>query len=198
SIILWFSLSIFLFSANVFFISGGPDRRRAQCNDPITPSTQSNLLCAVQGSLLIFASHALCYWCSFLIINLHLVTVWNKNFFSDATYPYVHLFCWGLPLVFTGAALGLKAVRYEVGSLCLMSSDWADELFFGPLAAVVGVAFLVHGVTVGYIVKIAMMVKSSAGPSSGFSGRSTVSSAGNGVAVANEEGSVGTRRRVMT
>ncbi|KAJ3094111.1 Frizzled-3 [Phlyctochytrium planicorne] len=138
SIILWFSLSIFLFSSTVFFAGAGPNRRRIQCADPITQATQkNNMLCGVQGALLIFACHALCYWCSFLIANLHLVTVWNRNLFNDAKYPYVHLFCWGAPLTFTTTALALGAVQYEFGSLCLISSEWANQLFFYPLTGTV-------------------------------------------------------------
>ncbi|KAI8839247.1 hypothetical protein BC829DRAFT_492885 [Chytridium lagenaria] len=187
SIILWFSFSIFLFSVAVFPNFGPRSRRLAQCFDSVTQSTQqSNLVCAIQGAFIIFGSHALCYWCSFLIVNLHLVTVWNRNFFQDPT------------------ALAIKSVRFDFGSICNVSSEWSNQLFFYPLAIVVGSAFIMHCFTVGYIARIAMTVKSSAGASAlGGPGRSRStggSSNGrgdNGIGEANADTSLSTRTRVM-
>ncbi|KAJ3097814.1 hypothetical protein HDU96_000242 [Phlyctochytrium bullatum] len=179
SIILWFSLSLLLFSSSVLFAAGGPHRRSLQCSDPITLADQrTNKLCLAQGTLLLFASHAMCLWCAFLILNLHLATVWNRSLFHTR-YGFVHAVCWGLPAVFAGTTLGLGAVRYEFGSLCLVSSEWANAVFFGPLGAVVGVAFVMHFVTVGFIVRVTLQAPNSGGASGGPStGNSTVGRSG--------------------
>ncbi|KAI9484971.1 hypothetical protein BDB00DRAFT_96491 [Zychaea mexicana] len=153
-LILNLSLAIFLFSMVVFFSIG--DTKRLQCADAINPSDQNNnLLCAAQGAILCFASLATVLWCAALIVNLHVHTVWNSNFFTNK-YIYLQVFCWGVPTVFMGVVLGLHQVKFEFANLCLVSVEYIFDLFFYPMAAIVCPAFLLHIVTFLYIAKVAM------------------------------------------
>ncbi|KAI7856268.1 hypothetical protein BDC45DRAFT_63582 [Circinella umbellata] len=153
-LILNFSLAIFLFSMVVFFSIG--DTKRLQCADAINPSDQdNNPLCAAQGAILIFASLATVLWCSALIVNLHVHTVWNSNFFTDK-YIYLSIFCWGIPTAFMAVCLGMHKVKFEFANLCLVSVDRIFDLFFYPMAAIVCPAFLLHIVTFLYIARVAM------------------------------------------
>ncbi|KAI9261650.1 hypothetical protein BDA99DRAFT_512016 [Phascolomyces articulosus] len=153
-LILNFSLAIFLFSMVVFFSIG--DTKRLQCADAINPSDQdNNTLCAAQGAILIFASLATVSWCAALIVNLHVHTVWNSNFFTNK-YIYLNIFCWGLPTAFMAVCLGMHKVKFEFANLCLVSVDSIFDLFFYPMAAIVCPAFLLHIFTFLYIARVAM------------------------------------------
>ncbi|KAG0049692.1 hypothetical protein BGZ83_005496 [Gryganskiella cystojenkinii] len=152
ALILFFAICTFLFSVVVIF----PliDTRAMQCADAINPSTQkNNLKCAIQGAMLIFASVATCAWCSALIINLHLHTVWNSAWFANK-YWLLHLVCWGFAVAVTGVAVGLGEIKWEFATLCLISQDRAPALFFYPMAAMIFPAFLVHIATFFHIARI--------------------------------------------
>jgi hypothetical protein len=147
------SLSIFLFSMVVFFSVGNP--KRLQCAaDGINPGEFSNNhLCAAQGAILIFGSFATCLWCAALILNLHVHTVWNSNFFTNK-YALLNLICWGIPAAIMSIALGLHAIKFEFANLCLVSMDYIFPMFFYPLAAIVCPSFLIHISTFFYIAKV--------------------------------------------
>lgn len=175
-LILNVSASIFLFSMVVFFSIGNPTR--LQCANSVAVSTQdNNTLCATQGkkkekllffcsfvyshknyyagAILVFASLATCCWRAALIVNLHLHTVWQSNFFTNR-YGILNILCWGYPTVVMAVALGLHQVKFEFANLCLVSVDRIFELFFYPMAAIVCPAFLIHIATFFYIAKIAI------------------------------------------
>ncbi|KAK3813149.1 MAG: hypothetical protein J3Q66DRAFT_285867 [Benniella sp.] len=152
ALILFFSLCVFLFSAVVIFPL--VDTNAMQCFDEYTPSTQqNNLKCAIQGGMLIFASVATCAWCTALILNLHLHTVWNSAWFAKK-YWLLHLLCWGFPVAVTAIALGMGEVRWEFATLCLISQDKSSQMFFYPMAAMIFPAFLVHCATFIHIARI--------------------------------------------
>lgn len=153
-LILNFSVAVFLFSFVAFFSVGDP--KKLQCADAITPSTQkNNNLCAAQGAILMFSSLATVLWCSALIINLHLHTVWSSNFFTNR-YFLLHLICWGIPAAFMGTALGMNQIQYEFANLCLVSLEEIFNLFFYPMAVIVIPSFVLHMCTFLYIAKIAV------------------------------------------
>ncbi|CAO3596527.1 unnamed protein product [Absidia cylindrospora] len=153
-LILNFSIAMFLFSFVAFFSVGDP--KKLQCADSITPSTQqNNNLCAAQGAILMFSSLATVLWCSALIINLHLHTVWSSNFFTNR-YLLLNLICWGIPAAFMGTALGMNQIQYEFANLCLVSLDEIFNLFFYPMAVIVIPSFVLHMCTFLYIAKIAV------------------------------------------
>ncbi|KAG0275090.1 hypothetical protein BGZ95_009188 [Linnemannia exigua] len=169
ALILFFAIGVFLFSAVIIF----PliDTKAIQCADLVTPSTQrNNLKCAIQGAILVFASVATCAWCTALILNLHLHTVWNSAWFSNK-YGLLHVICWGYACTITGVALGTGHIQWDFATLCLVSQDKASEIFFYPMAAMIFPAFLVHIATFFHIARISTM----AGADSETMSRSTLS-----------------------
>ncbi|KAI9267566.1 hypothetical protein EDC94DRAFT_601222 [Helicostylum pulchrum] len=154
-LILNMSIAIFIFSMVVFFSIGDP--KKLQCSyDGIKSSTMdNNTLCAAQGALLIFGSLSTVLWCSALILNLHIHTVWNSNFFTNR-YILLNIVCWGIPVAIMSTALGLHAVKFEFANLCLVSMEYIFPMFFYPMAAIVCPSFIVHIGTFFYIAKIAV------------------------------------------
>ncbi|RIB03095.1 hypothetical protein C2G38_816667 [Gigaspora rosea] len=152
SLILFASLSIFLYSSNVFFSLGNP--RMVQCTNAVEPSTQeNNALCGFQGAWLVFASYATAVWIGIIIVNLHLHTVWNSNIIGRE-YVYLHLAGWGIPIILTIIALVTKSIMYQFATLCLVQQSKANFIFFYPLAAIVLPSFFVHMATFFHIAKI--------------------------------------------
>ncbi|KAF9276219.1 hypothetical protein BGZ74_003717, partial [Mortierella antarctica] len=150
ALILFFSLSVFLFSAVIIFPL--VDTRSMQC------------------AMLIFASASTCAWCTVLIINLHLHTVWNSAWLAKK-YLMIHTICWGYAAAITGVALGLGEVKWEFATLCLVSQHKAPTLFFYPMAAMIFPAFLLHVATFAHIARISAQ----AGGDSETMSRSTLS-----------------------
>ncbi|KAF9128260.1 hypothetical protein BGX30_014405 [Mortierella sp. GBA39] len=169
ALILFFAICVFLFSVVVIF----PliDTNAMQCFDEYTPSTQqNNLKCAIQGAMLIFASVSTCAWCSALIVNLHLHTVWNSAWLAKK-YWLLHTICWGFAITITAVALGTGQVRWEFATLCLIAQDKSSDIFFYPMAAMIFPAFLVHIATFFHIARISAQ----AGADSETMSRSTLS-----------------------
>ncbi|KAG0323633.1 hypothetical protein BGZ99_002650 [Dissophora globulifera] len=155
ALILFFSICIFLFSVVVVFPL--VDTRAMQCADLINPSTQqNNLKCAIQGGMLVFASISTCAWCTALILNLHLHTVWNSAWFAKK-YWLLHILCWGFAIAVTAVALVMGEIKWEYATLCLVSQDKASQIFFYPLACMIFPAFLVHIGTFIHIARISIM-----------------------------------------
>ncbi|KAG1623727.1 hypothetical protein G6F45_010701 [Rhizopus arrhizus] len=154
-LILNLSIGIFLFSMTSFFAIG--NLKRVQCSsNGISPGEMdNNKLCAAQGAILVFGSFATAFWCSALILNLHLHTVWNYGFFTNR-YVLLNTICWGIPTAITCIAIGLHAIKFEIASLCLVSMEYIFKLFFYPLAAIIIPSFLVHIATFFYIAHIAI------------------------------------------
>ncbi|KAI8377588.1 uncharacterized protein BYT42DRAFT_614261 [Radiomyces spectabilis] len=153
-LILNLSIGVFLFNLTVFFSIGDPVG--LQCaSDVINESTQdNNALCAAQGAVLIFAAFATCLWCAALIINLHVYTVWNRNYFTER-YLYLNAVCWGIPAAMTAVALGLHSIKFEFANLCLVKLDYISEILFYPMAAIICPSFIIHIATFFYIAKVA-------------------------------------------
>ncbi|KAF9099609.1 hypothetical protein BGX23_000652 [Mortierella sp. AD031] len=169
ALILLFAMCVFLFSVVVIF----PliDTNGMQCFDEYTPSTQqNNLKCAVQGAMLIFASVSTCAWCSALIVNLHLHTVWNSAWLAKK-YWLLHTICWGFAITVTAVALGTGQIRWEFATLCLISQEKSSTIFFYPMAAMIFPAFLIHIATFFHIARISAQ----AGIDSETMSRSTLS-----------------------
>ncbi|KAF9431355.1 hypothetical protein BGZ76_000424 [Entomortierella beljakovae] len=168
-LILFFSIGVFLFSAVIIFPL--VDTHKMQCFNEVSPSTQqNNMKCAVQGAILVFASVATCAWCTALIINLHLHTVWNSAWFAKK-YWLLNIICWGYPIAVTCVALGMGEIRYEYATLCLVSQARSSEIFFYPMAVLIFPAFLIHIATFIHIARITIM----SGEDSETMSRSTLS-----------------------
>ncbi|KAI7851009.1 hypothetical protein BDC45DRAFT_516946 [Circinella umbellata] len=154
-IILFISGCLLVFNAVAFFSISDP--KKLQCaSDGIRQSTQdNNVLCAVQGALLLFSSMGSTMWCTVMILNLHLHTVWNNNFLMDK-YIILNVICWGAAGIIMGVSLGLHAIKFEFANLCLLEVDLIMKIFFYPMAAIVLPAFIVHFGTFIYIGRVAM------------------------------------------
>lgn len=136
-------------------------------------STSSNCLDFIVydiGAMLIFASVSTCAWCSALIVNLHLHTVWNSAWLAKK-YWLLHSICWGFAITVTAVALGTGQVRWEFATLCLISQEKSSTIFFYPMAAMIFPAFLIHIATFFHIARISAQ----AGADSETMSRSTLS-----------------------
>ncbi|KAI9272566.1 hypothetical protein BY458DRAFT_455346 [Sporodiniella umbellata] len=158
ALILNLSISIFLFSMTSFFAIGNPEKLQCSPNGVTPAEIGNNALCAAQGAILVFASFATVLWCSALILNLHLSTVWSSSFFADK-YIILNIICWGIPTGMTCLAIGFHALKFEFSSLCLISIEYVFKIFFYPLAALICPSFLIHVCTFFYIAKIAIQEK---------------------------------------
>ncbi|KAI9183010.1 hypothetical protein H9P43_003926 [Blastocladiella emersonii ATCC 22665] len=152
-IVLFFSLAQTFWMANIWF--GFPAPKRVQCawdaatavSSPIIQAKMNNnVLCAVQGTFIMFFAHLAIIWACYLVMNLHLSAVWRSNFL-ERHFHVTSLVCWVWPLVFTIWAYLAGAVEFNSGATCLVSADWSNALFFYPLLAIVGPAFVIHLVT---------------------------------------------------
>nr|CAG8508294.1 8148_t:CDS:2 [Entrophospora candida] len=151
-LILFTSIAIFIFSSLVFFSIGDP--KKIQCVNDIDPSTQSNnILCAIQGALIIFASFATTMWVGIIIVNLHIHTVWSSNCVGKR-YIILHLLGWGIPAFFTVIALATSSVNYEFATLCFIKEENASRAFFYPLAVIVIPIFFIHMATFFHIARM--------------------------------------------
>jgi hypothetical protein len=149
-LILFASFSIFLYSSNVFFSIEKPER--VQCVNEIIPSTQTNnpFFCGLQGALLIFASHATAIWTGFVILNLHVQTVWKSNIMDDKRIC-LHIVGWGIPAISTLVALKTNSINYQFVAYCFVKVEDSNAIFFYPLAVIVVPIFFIHMTTFGYI-----------------------------------------------
>ncbi|KAI8595028.1 hypothetical protein EDD21DRAFT_295652, partial [Dissophora ornata] len=143
ALILFFSICVFLFSVVVIFPL--VDTKAMQCADLINPR-----------GMLVFASVGTCAWCSALILNLHLHTVWNSAWFAKK-YWLLHILCWGFAIAVTAVALGMGQIRWEYATLCLVAQEKASQIFFYPMAAMIFPAFLIHIATFIHIARISVM-----------------------------------------
>ncbi|GBB98155.1 hypothetical protein RclHR1_03150018 [Rhizophagus clarus] len=149
--LLFISLSIFLYSSNVFFSIF--NQKKIQCVDNITPSTQeNNTLCAIQGAFLIFAAQASTIWAGIVMLNFHLHTVWDSNLLANK-YIYIHLIAWGIPSLLTLIALTTASIKYQFGGFCTVAINIANELYFYPMLTIVIPSFLIHLYTSYHIFK---------------------------------------------
>ncbi|KAI8380511.1 hypothetical protein EDC96DRAFT_491236 [Choanephora cucurbitarum] len=154
-LILNMSFAIFLLNMVVFFSVGNPKRLQCAANGISSGAMGNNNLCAAQGAILLFGALSTMLWCAALIVNLHIHTVWNSNFFTHRYY-LLYAICWGIPAVVVAVALGLHSIKYEFANLCLVSIEYIFPILFYPLAAVICPAFIIHVATFIYIARTAV------------------------------------------
>lgn len=149
-IIICLSFSIFLFSGVSFFAFNNP--KIIQCKDIITSSDQNNnLLCSIQGSILVFSSFSVVIWIFILILNFHLYNVWNSNYIIT-NYYFSNIFIWGIPVLITFIVLSTNNISYEFSNLCLVSIENIFNMFFYPLGSIVFLSFLILIISIFYII----------------------------------------------
>lgn len=140
-IIICLSFSIFIFSGVSFFAIRNP--RDIQCKDSITSSTQNNnVLCSIQGGILVFSSFSVCVWILILILNFCIYNVFNS--FYLITYNYFNnILIWSIPVIITFIVITTNNISYEFSNLCLISINNIFNMFFYPLGSIIFLAFLI-------------------------------------------------------
>src|SRR5581483_6024204 len=94
------------------------------------------------GVVLIFSTFLCILWCFFLILHLHLQTVWRSSFFQRH-----HIIPQTLVMIaaitFTSFPVVMSKISYEFGTVCFVSK-FTNEVFWYPLAIFVIPGFLMH------------------------------------------------------
>ncbi|KAJ3155347.1 hypothetical protein HK101_001557, partial [Irineochytrium annulatum] len=151
-IVLHFSIAVTLWQASGLFLIGNP--RRIQCGDAVAIATASNnVLCGIQGALLIVTQHAAVMWAAYMIANLHATIVW-KSQILERLKPMGVVICWGVPGVLGFIPFLVSQIDATTGFACFVRSGDANTLFFGFQGCVVVIAFVVNLITVAHIAVI--------------------------------------------
>ncbi|KAJ1562654.1 hypothetical protein HK096_006159, partial [Nowakowskiella sp. JEL0078] len=179
-LILYVSGSLFLWQGSVLF--SAPNTHQIQCKDRFTSSTQqNNIICAVQGGVLMFGLYALILWASCLIMNLHLHLVWKIKLIDRYIWVF-HILCFTIPAVMSAVPLALGYIKYEFGTVCFVTQKYSNAYFFYPLAALIYPVFLIHCITFAVILKTTINA-SSEGETPFASQNGTIRSANSRVAL---------------
>ncbi|KAF9985992.1 hypothetical protein BGZ75_002329 [Mortierella antarctica] len=134
-----------------------PGVSNACVNDFEQSTGHNSRLCGVQGVLIIYLTQTSALWCSLLIYKLHLLAVWRSNWI-DTYYAYFTGFCWVFPLAFAIPVAVKNLAQYPgIGFSCLVSTDNLNTYLFYPTAAYIFPAMLLHLVTVGKMIHLAVM-----------------------------------------
>ncbi|RKP07668.1 hypothetical protein THASP1DRAFT_16710, partial [Thamnocephalis sphaerospora] len=153
SLLIFFAtFSVMIFSSVGFFTISDP--HTFQCANEITKSTmRNNTACGIQGGLLILGSFGSCVWIALIILNLHVHTVWGKQWMNKH-YRWIVAGGWIYCIAFTVIPFAMDEVQYEFAELCLVSKQYSLELFFYPLAVAVFPAAALHIWTVMFIIRV--------------------------------------------
>lgn len=140
-IIICLSISIFLFSSVSFFAIHSP--KDIQCKDSITVSTQNNnIICSIQGGILVFSTFSVCVWIFVLILNFCIYNVINKFYLITDNY-FNNIIIWSIPTLITFIVMSTNSIKYEFSNLCLVSIDNIFNMFFYPLGSIIFSSFFV-------------------------------------------------------
>lgn len=149
-IIIYLSLSIFLFNSVSFFVIKDP--KTIQCKDIITSSTQfNNYICTIQGGILIFSSFSIVIWIFVLILDFFITNVYKSYYIITNNY-FNNFIAWGIPLIITFIILATGNISYEFSNLCLISIENIFNMFFYPLGFIIFSAFLILIISLIYII----------------------------------------------
>lgn len=148
-IIIYLSLSIFLFNSVSFFVIKDP--KTIQCKDIITSSTQfNNYICTIQGGILIFSSFSIVIWIFVLILDFFITNVYKSYYIITNNY-FNNFIAWGIPLIITFIILATGNISYEFSNLCLVSIENIFNMFFYPLGVFIFLAFFILIISLIYI-----------------------------------------------
>ncbi|KAF0548391.1 g-patch domain-containing protein [Gigaspora margarita] len=150
-IVLFFNMCLLVFLSVTFFYIG--DHKAVQCANNFTQSTmENNILCGIQGVLLILSTFLLILFCFLLILHLHIQTVWKSNLLQRY-YVHAQVIIWIISLLFTFMPAATKNITFDFGAVCLVSGQISKPMFWFPLACFVIPAFLIHIMTFIHISK---------------------------------------------
>ncbi|KAF9903886.1 hypothetical protein EC991_003223 [Linnemannia zychae] len=134
-----------------------PGYSNACVNDLDQSNGSNSKLCGAQGVLIIYLTQTSALWCSLLIYKLHLLAVWRSNWI-DAHYGYFTAFCWIFPLAFAIPVAAKNLAEYPgVGFSCLVGTKNLNTYLFYPVAVYMYPAMICHVVTVGKMIRLAVM-----------------------------------------
>ncbi|KAJ3116153.1 hypothetical protein HDU96_010262 [Phlyctochytrium bullatum] len=158
-IVLHFAIAVMIWQSCSLFLAGSP--KRVQCADDVTVSTASNnLLCGIQGALLMCSVNAAVFWAGYMIANLHATIVWRSNVF-ERFKPLGVTLCWGLPGIFTFLPFLVSQVDCVNGISCLIAAKDANKYFFSVHAVIVLPSFFLNLATMIHIMIVARRSSSS-------------------------------------
>ncbi|KAF9126892.1 hypothetical protein BGW39_006273 [Mortierella sp. 14UC] len=134
-----------------------PGYSNACVNDLDQSNGSNSKLCGAQGVLIIYLTQTSALWCSLLIYKLHLLAVWRSNWI-DAHYGYFTAFCWIFPLAFAIPVAVKNLAEYPgIGFSCLVGTKSLNTYLFYPVAVYMYPAMICHVVTVGKMIRLAVM-----------------------------------------
>jgi hypothetical protein len=140
---------VLLWQISTLFAVGNPSK--IQCADAVTVSSAANnVLCGIQGVILMISVNATVMWASYMIFNLHATIVWRSSVF-ERFKPLGVIVCWGLPGISTLVVFWVSKVDATTGLVCIISPEKANVLFFS-FQGVFGIsAFLINFATMAHI-----------------------------------------------
>ncbi|CAG8579027.1 12347_t:CDS:2 [Dentiscutata erythropus] len=155
-IVLLLNAFLLVFLSVTFFYIG--NHKDIQCADKFTQSTmENNILCGIQGVLLILSTFLLILYCLLLILQLHVQAVWKSNLLQRY-YVHTQVFIWMISLSFTFIPAATKNISFDFGAVCLVSGKISITMFWTPLAIFVIPAFLIHFMTFIHISRAQWML----------------------------------------
>lgn len=124
-----------------------------QCYDAITPHDMySSTACFLTGAFVISGTLSVLSWILVRAVSMHLQVCWNvipgNRFFWSSQAA-----AWGIPIIFANLTLFLSGVSYRFGNVCYLNHQNA-MVFWSPMIAVGGAAFLIQMVTFFYCARI--------------------------------------------
>ncbi|KAJ3387907.1 hypothetical protein HDU92_001736 [Lobulomyces angularis] len=153
NIILFLTIAMLLWQV-VFVFTIGDEKYSTFCSNDFEMAQQSNVKCAFQSSIAVFASIACCFWAFFLVLNAHLQAVWSSEFVGK--HPVIiHVISWGIPAIFSVAALASNSVAYNFGTVCSLKSNSLYYYLFIPTLCVVLPTCALH-----FLTTLSLMFKS--------------------------------------
>jgi hypothetical protein len=85
-----------------------------------------------------------------IIVNLHLIIVWQSRFIEDHPFP-IQIFGWILSIAMTLPPIITKSGSALPAVFCMVSEEASDSMFFGPQAVLATISVVLHSVTAAHI-----------------------------------------------
>jgi hypothetical protein len=112
----------------------------------------SSTACFLTGAFVINGTLSVLSWILVRAVSMHLQVCWNiipgNRFFWSSQAA-----AWGIPIIFANLTLFLSGVSYRFGNVCYLNHQNA-MVFWSPMIAVGGAAFLIQMVTFFYCARI--------------------------------------------
>ncbi|KAJ3082403.1 hypothetical protein HK102_001729 [Quaeritorhiza haematococci] len=128
-----------------------PDYKDAVCHDAVTEATvYNNWRCAGSAFTLTLGAHLICSYIPAMIANLHLMVVWQNNFFEVWGW-LVHIVVWAASIIMTIIPFYHGHIE-PLGFICFVNFKSVMSTFIYPIAPFVFGSFILHLSTVTYLI----------------------------------------------